>query len=339
MRKYLKILIILILIIIFAVGVFIIYSKTQETKFNDEYVNGNTAGNLYSGGFFCEYDDTIYFSNPDDGNKIYSMNSEGTNVKKISNEAAGFINVDENYIYYIRNNPHSVFSFTYFTFQQNSLCRMNKDGSNITILDSEPCNYAALCGNYIYYLRYDAEDASTLNKIKIDGTEQKQISKTPIYTCCTNGQYIYYHGMDTDGSIYRLDTASDIETVIYECSSFMPILTDSTSILYLDGAKNNVLTNLDLTTNETEIISKDSIDFYNTYRNTIYYQCYSKDGNALCLIKNDGTQRQELREGDFCNIHTTSNFLFFIDYHTEKVYYSKHSDPTNIREFHPGIDD
>ena len=339
MKKNLKLIIILVIIILFIIGAYFLYTQSRAIKFNDDYVNGNSAGNLYNGGFICEYEDTIYFSNPDDGHKLYSMSSGGSNIKKISNEAAAFINVDENYIYYIRNNPKSDFSFTYFSFQQNALCRMDKDGTDITVLDADPCNYASLCGNYIYYLHYDEENASTLYKIKIDGTQRQQVSKTPIYTCCTDGQYIYYHGMESDGSIYRLNTANDSTTSIYECSSFMPILTKNSAILYLDGADNNALYELDINSNETKLISDDSIDFYNTYGNDIYYQCYRKDGNALCTINTDGSNREELRSGDFCNIHTTSNFVFFIDYHTGQMYYFEHSTPTNIKAFRPGIDE
>ena len=45
---------------------------TPETKMNQGFVNGNTAGNLYNGGLFCEYNGVIYFSNPNDNGRLYS---------------------------------------------------------------------------------------------------------------------------------------------------------------------------------------------------------------------------------------------------------------------------
>ena len=75
-----------------------------ETKMNQGYVNGNTAGNLYNGGLFCEYNGVIYFANPSDGGKLYSMDSNGNNLKKLTNDNATYINVDDNYIYYLINN-------------------------------------------------------------------------------------------------------------------------------------------------------------------------------------------------------------------------------------------
>ena len=57
-----------------------------ESKMNQGYINGNTAGNLYNGGSFCEYNGVIYFSNPNDNGKLYSMDSNGQNLKKISDK-------------------------------------------------------------------------------------------------------------------------------------------------------------------------------------------------------------------------------------------------------------
>ena len=45
---------------------------------------GNTAGNLYNSGLFCEYDGTVYFSNAADNGALYSMNVDETEVKKLN---------------------------------------------------------------------------------------------------------------------------------------------------------------------------------------------------------------------------------------------------------------
>ena len=64
---------------------------TGRTYFNTSYVNGNTAGNLYNNGLFCEHDGTIYFSNPDDNYHLYSMDITGGNVKKLQNDIVSYI--------------------------------------------------------------------------------------------------------------------------------------------------------------------------------------------------------------------------------------------------------
>ena len=65
MKKVLKILIPLIIIAAIIGGV-VFYNYSNRTRWNDSYINGNTAGNLYNNGLFCEHNGTVYFSNPND---------------------------------------------------------------------------------------------------------------------------------------------------------------------------------------------------------------------------------------------------------------------------------
>ena len=88
---------------------------------------GNTAGNLYNAGIFCTAaDGTIYFANPSDSSKLYSMNSDGSDLTKISDDVATFINADDNYIYYVRNNPVFTEPFSFLTINTDSLCRLDR---------------------------------------------------------------------------------------------------------------------------------------------------------------------------------------------------------------------
>ena len=83
MKKVITILLI-ILVLAAGVGFGVYHHKSNETKFNDDYINGNTAGNLYNAGIFCTAaDGTIYFANPSDSSKLYSMNSDGSDLTKM----------------------------------------------------------------------------------------------------------------------------------------------------------------------------------------------------------------------------------------------------------------
>lgn len=337
MKKYLKLIISIILVIILLFGIYALTAYIGRVRFNDGYVNGNTAGNLYNGGYFCEYDGIIYFANPDDDNRLYSMDSNGTNLKKLSNDIVMHINVDENYIYYVRNNPRNSISYENFSFFQNALCRLTKDGKSVEVLDEDPCNYVTLCGNYLYYLHYDEKTASTLYKVKIDGTERQQVLNYAIYTCCAVGQYIYYHGMNTDGSLYCLDTATDQTYLVYECNSYKPIVYDNGDVYYMDADQNNALVSTNLNSDSPVTLSTDSLDLFNVYEDTVYYQNYKKDGSEICLIKTDGTNHTVIKEGSYCNIHVTSKFVYFTEYSSGDVYYFSRSNPSDVRKFQPGV--
>lgn len=175
MKKYLKIIIPLILICITGL---VIYHFVSKVKLNSSYVNGNTAGNLYNAGLFCESDGEVFFSNTNDNGRLYAMNIDGSNIHKLSNDTAMYINADKNYVYYVRNNNQKITSQTFFSYDRNSLCRIKRNGHGSTVLDPDPCIYASLIGNYIYYLHYDTQTATSLYRIRIDGEEKKENKKS-----------------------------------------------------------------------------------------------------------------------------------------------------------------
>ena len=53
MKKRLPIIIIAVLVVVFA-GLGFYSHQKSKIKYNTSYVNGNTAGNLYNAGLFCE---------------------------------------------------------------------------------------------------------------------------------------------------------------------------------------------------------------------------------------------------------------------------------------------
>ncbi len=332
-----KIIIGILVIALIGGGVFLSTKLSNpETKMNSGYVNGNTAGNLYNGGLFCEYNGVIFFSNPSDGGKLYSMDSNGNNLKKLTDDVATYINADENYVYYIRNNAGESLDFNFVAFHRNALVRVNHDGKNLVILDTEPCLYASLVGNYIYYIHYDQLEASTLYKVRIDGEEQQQVMSESVFTCNADGQFFYYNGMSSDGSIHRYDTVSDTSTVVYAGNCFQPIVKDGVDVYYIDGDTDCSIVHTNMNFDNPTFITRDSVDAYNVHGSYIYYQRFDKEGSALCMIKNDGTEFEVLREGDYCDIHVTSYFVFFRDFHTKEMYYFTRTNPYVIEKFDPG---
>ena len=119
MKKILPV-ILLLCVLAAAVGFGVYYHIQTQTKFNDGYVNGNNAGNLYNAGLFCESDGTVFFANPSDEYRLYAMDSDGSNLRKISNDIASFINADDNYIYYVRNNTSIDTAFSFLSILVNA---------------------------------------------------------------------------------------------------------------------------------------------------------------------------------------------------------------------------
>lgn len=332
MKKTVKIIIILVVIalIIFA----IINSYSKRIKYNEGYVNGNTTGNLYNAGLFCESNGMIFFANPDDGLTLYSMDISGGNLKKLCNDTAMYINADDNYVYYVRNNSGANTEYSFFSYNNNSLCRISRKGGRVTILDTDPCIYASLVGNYIYYLHYDTKTATTLYKVGIDGKNREKLSDKYLFTCSTSGQYFFYNSPQ-DGRMYRYDTATDISEMVYDCNCYKPIVTSDNNAYFLDVNKNNALVHTNIVSNNPITLSDDFIEIYNVYGSYIYYQ-RGGDNPALCMIKNDGTDFKVIAFGEYTNINVTSYNIYFRDFYTGTMFYTSTINPGPALRFSPG---
>ena len=337
MKKWIPKLVLVILGLILIVTCLFLYLDGQ-TKYNDKPVNGNTGGNLYNGGLFCESNGTVFFANPDDSFRLYSMNPNGTNIKKLTNDIVQYINADDHYVYYIRNNSISV-DFTFFSFDRNSLCRVNRDGSHLKVLDDNPCLYPSLIGNKIYYLHNDKQSATTLYEVGIDGSDRKQAKKEYTYTCSAIGDSFYYGGSENSGDLFRYDTKTDRATSIFEGNCYQPVAVTDTTFYYLDAGRNNVLVYLKLNEKESVTLTTDSVETYNIYGDYIYYQKYDKEnGNALCMIKTDGTGQRTLATGNYHCINVTSYYIYFLEYGTNNMFYTSSSNPGELSLFHPGTE-
>lgn len=330
MKKYLKIIIPLILICITGL---VIYYFVSKVKLNSSYVNGNTAGNLYNAGLFCESDGEVFFSNTNDNGRLYAMNIDGSNIHKLSNDTAMYINADKNYVYYVRNNNQKITSQTFFSYDRNSLCRIKRNGHGSTVLDPDPCIYASLIGNYIYYLHYDTQTATSLYRIRIDGEEKKKIKSHYLFTCNTSDRYFYYNN-PKNGQLYRYDTASQSEALFYDCNCYKPVVLDDTNVYYMDVNRDNAIVHVNINNPNPVVLTEANVEHYNVYGSLIFYQ-RGGDNPALCVVKNDGTGFKELAKGEFCNINVTSQYVYFTDFVSNKEYCTSTQNPDTIKALQP----
>lgn len=325
---------VVILIIIFAVRALYLHNTFS---YNDDFVNGNLPGNLYNGGAYCESNGTVFFSNPDDGYALYAMALDGTDLRKLSNDYATYINADDNYVYYVRNNIEGSAQFSFFRWNTNSLCRIPREGGDVTILDPKPCMYACLNGNYLYYLHYEDNEGTTLYKVNIDGTECKQIMAASYIMCDATGKYIYYNGVEKDHNLYRLDTTSDISSLLYEGNCYNPIMLDN-CVYFMDPDNNYSLAKLDFFTGEKTTLTTDRIDCFAIQNQTVYYQKNDANNPALCKISLDGSNAETLVSGNYTELNLTSNYLYMKRFGNDSILYRMTLDGSNtVEEFHPGV--
>lgn len=331
--KVLKRVIILLVVIGIVAGLGYYKYINTVTFYNEPGTNGNTIGNLYGSGLFCENNGVVYFANPNDFGRIYKMNPDESNIEIVANDCVFYINADDNYLYYSRNNNRDN-SFV-LDVNTESLCRMTKRNKKVIILDQANCNAAALAGNRVVYLRYDPDEATTLYMVGIDGENREQISKAALDPCCMVGEKMYYSGVEHDHNLHALNLDTGDSAFVSEENLWMPLI-DGDTLFYMNLDDNNRVYRSSLSGEGKAGVTTYGTSGYNVSGNYLYYQ--SIKGNPDGLYRVDLTTGEEvlLTEGQFNNINITSKYVYFADYRTGATFHSPLGS-TQVGVFNPPI--
>ena len=306
---------IIVAFIIVAISASLIFLIVQKTKFkfNSDGEVGNTNGNLYNNGLFCEYDGDVYFSNPYDNNSLYKMNMDGTEFEKIHNDNVSYINICNDYIYYKK--------FNYIKGEKNpfsralyGISRLKVGGSGIKTIHNGKIDCMTLCGNYIYYRYYDDETLFSLRKVKIDGSEDVFISKEDYAPIAVYNKEIYFTNVKNNHNLLALNTDTDKIRTVAVGNFYLPDINEG-NLYFIDLENSRKLTKMNLSTMEKTILSEDKVINYNLSGkyDVIYYQAENTiDEHKLCRIKLDGSEKRDIAEGDYCKINITKKYTYFI---------------------------
>ncbi|MEG1291889.1 MAG: DUF5050 domain-containing protein [Lachnospiraceae bacterium] len=311
------------LIIVIICAGFLIRHYRNRTLFNTTDIAGNSSGNYFNKGLFCEYNGTVYFSNPYDKYTLYEMTPEGTQAKQISEDTVSYINADDHYIYYVRDNVRNSNdnAFSFLKINTNCLCRVNHKGKQLVFLDKDPSIYAALLGNTIYYIHYDKKEASTLYSVKIDGSERKQRSKSPLLLAPSSSGKLCYNGLDQNHNIWLWDSATNTSSTAYSGNCWNPML-DSTYYYFMDCDNDFHLTQVQKSNQQKTDLSNHRVDCYNIYGNYAYYQVNDKKKQGLYRKSLNASSQEELiLEGNYCDINITSNYVYFRSYQSKDDFF------------------
>ena len=317
------------------IALFVIFFLTSKVTMNEDYVSGNSAGNLNNGGFFCESNGRVYFANAYDNNTLYSMNADGTDIRKLNNSPVSSINAAGKYLYYAMTSgsKKSGGDGLGHMMQTSGIDRSNLKDKSAVNLDRCHIVSMQLCGNYLYYEKYDNKEGTSLDKIRIDKKEKQTVANEIINpNCYVNGK-IYYQGTARDHYLHALDVATDKDSVIWKGNIWNPIVQDS-YVYYMDVSENYRLCRYSLSGDVVEVLTNERIDMFNVYRDYIYYQVSSPDAPALKRMMIDGSSQETVQEGVFQNINITSSYVYFNGFDAPvPVYKTSTYGPVNVTTF------
>lgn len=302
---------------------------------NPEGTVGNTAGNLYNDGLFCEYDGTVYFVNPRQNGGIFSMAPDESNLRRLNSMAGRNLLAGGKYLYYFHTG--SLASDTRYPQIKGtkSFNRCKLDGSKDTALCRDLVISGQLVNNYLY-LMTNTSSKDSFYKLKIDSSEKIELTDYPITPACAVNGLIYYTGHN-DHYLHQLNTSTDSDRVIWEGSVWNPVV-EGDYVYYMNISDNYKLYRYSLSLGTDEKLTDDRVDCFNVGYGYIYYQKNHAATPQLKAMYADGSNEWVLGEGNFTNINMTSQYVYFQVFGDEKMlYHSRLGSPT-YETFMPSTD-
>jgi hypothetical protein len=304
-------------ILIVLVLVFIASSYLERVKMNPDGTIGNTAGNINNGGYFCEYNGKVYFSNTYNGGALYSMNPNETELTQLNNSQVRNILAGGSYLYFFQLGASGDTGFGTVRVPR-TFNRSDLDGKNIKSITRDTVVTGQLVNNYLYFLVTD-DNGPSFYKIKIDKSDKEQLADYIVNPACASGNYIYYNGTENDHFLYSLNTLNDSSGEVFEGNIWYPVI-DGNYIYYLDVGNGYKICRYSMYDSTFEVLSNDRTDMYNVGNGYIYYQTAGSNPQLKYMLT-DGSNNTVLADGVYNNINMTSMYVYYQEYGDESTWY------------------
>jgi len=320
MNKQLKrVLVTLFTISIIAILVLIVKLSSRLPDNPSDYI-GNTAGNLYNHGLFAEDASYIYFANLADNYRLYRMNHSLENVECINNDSVEYLNPDASsaYLYYSRiNYRKNTYGNTVFDILDTGIYRLNLNNKGLTRLYPDACGSVLLGGNMLFYQTYGDDGNFDLEALSVTEKSAKSRLITTDYNMSVNynNGILYYGDMQKDHYLYSLNPENGTTVPVSEIECYQPIVTLQ-GTYYLSLKHNYALLFLENGKEDATLITGSPVSAYNISKNGryLFYQIDNKNNSSLCRYDISTGEEVELMHGNFKNLNTVSDYLFFTDF-------------------------
>lgn len=259
------------------------------------YANSYDNGNIYSMNtngsdnrklsndwtpWFYVSGDRIYYQNGQDGMKIYVMNTDGSECQKLNDDDSGNINVIGDRIYYSNNDDGF------------ALYSMNTDGSDRKKLNGDIPLYMNVVGDRIYYSG-ELSGMMGIYSLKTDGTDRIKLTDDNPYLMIVADGWIYYNNENDDYKLYAIKTDGSGRHKLMDDYA-LDINVAGDLIYYING---NDLKMYCINTDgsDRKLLSDDHADWLIAQDNRIYYTI---TGTNIYSMNIDGSDKQLLANLD-----------------------------------------
>ncbi len=310
-----KQIIIAVSIVILIVGSIIVSRHLTKVEPLPEDTVGSTAGNLYNGGFFCEDNGLVYFSNELDGGCLYSMTPDENNFKKLNFNPVSFICSGGDYLFYYQGSTSS--EGLGFLGHNTGIYRSKKNGKSTLALFKDPVQSMNLVGNYVYYQSFNRDKGLQFGRVRMDNKEKakagEDIKIDPFDCSCYADGGFYFAGNTQDHDLHFFNLQTQTANIVFEGNISFPVVKDG-NVYYLKNTDNYRLYVRPLGSGEEaeQRLTEERVDCYNLVNdNLIYYQANSPTEPALMRTTTDGSFKESVLSGNYTDISATSEYVYF----------------------------
>jgi hypothetical protein len=331
-----RVLILLVLVTTIIILIITVYNSGR-TYFNEDQETGNTIGNIYNGGLFCERNGRIFFSNDADDGSLYVMDSDLSNIKKVYDDKAVFINADDNYVYYVRaNNTRENQTSSVLMFFNTGVYRLNHNGKGLKAFTGNPGAYLMLRGNNIYFQRDDAGIGLFLYQYMIDGSQERLLVEDAVIPATVMNNSLIYNGYSKDHNINTMDLSSFTHHPRFEGNYYYPIF-QGDYIYYLDLNDNYRIYRMNSDGSNPTLLVKERCSSYNITEDGrfLFYQVDNGKKNRIRRMNLETRKSETLMDGNYKQIHTAGNYVFFKDFDNTHTYIMDSDGVVDISTFEP----
>lgn len=289
-------------------------SNNTVTVLSNDFLDGNSAGNMMNGSFAANDDEYIYYS----AGGLCKIKLDDTKESKIEDGLASNININGDYIYYSK------------LVDDPGIYKMKKDGScNVKINNS--CSYYMQSeDDWIYFTKnINDTDLSELWKVRSDGTGEVKI---PIgvndsynvengYAFVVKNGWIYLNvyskSEPVTSALVRVKVDGSSCNVISETEQcrFIPV----DNYLYYSNSEGIFKINVDGTNNvllNGDKYKNGHISSINISGGYIYYGIINSDYNecvdeGIYKIKLDGTDKVKLTNSEARYLCVVEDWIYF----------------------------
>lgn len=310
MRHKRQAILITVIIGILVVILMILGALSERVTPIPEGTVGNTAGNLNNAGYFCEYNDTVYFANSFDGDSLYAMTPSEGEIRKLNDMQTRNILAGGKYLFFFQMGSAST-SGMGNVVNTHSFIRSDLNGENFTALTRETIVNAQLVDNTLYLMRADCTPPE-FYRMGIDESDKQILAEYPVNPNCVYNGDIYFNGTQDDHSLYRLDTTSNRMIEEWNSNIWNPII-EGDYVYYMDVPNNYRLCRYSFSQDVIEVLTNDRIDCFNVGHGYIYYQKSGDQPQLKCMLT-DGTAEQVIADGVYNSINMTSQYVYFKEF-------------------------